>query len=61
MAKVKQSIKSRVGLFTQIWGNEITDPAGLFHPPHRTLRSDITAAPFHARRIKTGLPFQVDS
>nr|DAJ55248.1 MAG TPA: hypothetical protein [Caudoviricetes sp.] len=25
-----------------------TDPARLFHPPHRTLRSDITAAPFHA-------------
>ena len=28
-------------------------------PSRRTLRSDITAAPFHARRIKTGSPFQV--
>lgn len=51
----------QIGPFTHFWGNEITRILpGYSIPPRRTLRSNITAALFHARQIKTGLPFQVD-
>ncbi|EFE8661628.1 hypothetical protein F7N59_22275 [Escherichia coli] len=45
----------QIGPFTHFWGNEITQILpGYFIPPRRTLRSNITAAPFNARRIEAG-------
>ncbi|EFB3214524.1 hypothetical protein FLO28_01355 [Escherichia coli] len=52
----------QIGPFTHSRGNEITQILpGYSIPPHRTLRSDITAAPFHARRIKLSAPKQMHS